>query len=194
VTRANRWFGFNVGEFFLSVLVIGLLSFFVFLSEIFIFPTYSIIVSLFFIVLGICFFSFVIKRFGGVFIFLTLFSLVTIYVPEIGLTSWNKVIAFALTGIIYELSNLILKLFLKSILFRTILSTTISLTILPLISVYLLSASIANTFPLSMLNLLILVFIVSFVSSLLISIIWFTIRNKKSMLKFETSIGSLGRR
>tara|TARA_Y100000310_G_scaffold302656_1_gene340283 strand:+ start:277 stop:843 length:567 start_codon:yes stop_codon:yes gene_type:complete len=184
----------SLHELFFSFFFISVLSIIVLLSERFIAPNISIFIFIFAIVFGMHIFSYIIKRKAGVFSFLVVYSIFTISVPEIGLVGFEKIVAFAIAGVIFELVFRIIASFTTSRSSMTFISTVITVTLLPLISSYFLSAELTRTLPLRLLNLVALTFIVTIISSAIFIVVWYYVKNTKSLLKFESFLGVLERK
>jgi len=149
-------------------------------------PPLLFIVSLSILALGMNFLVYLIKKTGIATLFYLFTSIFTFYLQDIGVISWEKIITFLLAGILFEVVFLILKLEIHSLPLDMIIGTSISTASVPLIGAFLLSAGLASSFPLALINLIILAFAVGLGASVITFIIWYNVRNTKFIIKLES--------
>ena len=158
------------------------------LSFLFLNPTLLLIVSLTLFCFGLNFLIRITNKIGSSLVFFLTYSVLTFNIPDLGIIGWKKVLTFIIAGIIFELIVLLLK---KKIKLKTLLGTVISITLLPFIAALLISSRLAITFPEGLINLILISFVVSLVSTSIYIIIWHFIKVKKPLIKLKSYLGSL---
>src|SRR3989338_5636742 len=157
----------------------------IFLSNLIFSPSIFFIASIAILVLGMNFSVYLIRKTGVATIFYLITAILTISLFDIGVTGWKKIFVFFSAGILFELVFLILKLEIHNLPMDIIIGTSVSTAGLPFISALLLSVSLASSFPIALINLIILAFAVGLVASVIAFIIWYHIEPTKVMLKLH---------
>jgi len=117
--------------------------------------------------------------------FLVLTGLLTNQVYDIGLMGGDKVLVFLLAGIVFEIINALFYLEFKRIQVDLILSTSITMAVLPFLGAYLLSPELTKEMFTAVLNLTILGFIVGVIGATLSFVLWHELRTSKIIIKFK---------
>jgi len=168
------------------ILIIAIIvSALLFLNSGFFSSSTSLIISMLLLVFGMNFLVYVTKKSGTATIFYTLVALFTFWLPDIGILGWKKVLTFFLAGIIFELIFLYLKLNFHSIPLDMVVGTTISITSISIISSFLISAKLAGTFPLALINFILLSFSIGLFSSVIFIIIWHNLKRIKHIIQLQ---------
>ncbi len=168
-------------------------SLFFYLAEYFLPPVPLLIVSLFFLTVGMNLVVYMLRRFGVATIFMFITAMLTFDLAEIGLFGWNKVITYVIAAIVFEIIYLIFKIEVASLPLDMIFGTAVSLASIFLISAILLSQTIILVFTSELFNLLILSFGISLISAIVFAIIWGKIATTNSIVKFEAFLASLSK-
>ncbi|MBT4936376.1 hypothetical protein HON22_00500, partial [Candidatus Peregrinibacteria bacterium] len=163
---------FRKTELGLILFVAILVSVVVYLLNFLIDPTFLFLGSLIVLVFGLNFLVHIIKKTGVVMLFFILISLFTLFINDIGIVGWKKIIVFLIAGLIFELSFLFLKIHVHNIPFDIVVGTSFSLLSIPLTTAFFLSPSLASSFPQSLLNVLSLAFVVGLITSVVASLLW----------------------
>ncbi|MBT4805715.1 hypothetical protein HON71_06090 [Candidatus Woesearchaeota archaeon] len=183
----------RIKQLFFTLFVAAITSLFLYLADYFLPPIPLLIVSLFFLVVGMNLCVYMLKRVGIATIFLFFIAMLTFNIAELGLFGWNKVLTYVIAAIVFELIYLIFKIEVSSLHLDMILGTAISLTSIYLISPILLSQTILLVFNPELINLLIITFAISIISSTIFALIWGKLASTKKIVKFEAYLSSLGR-
>ena len=183
----------GIKQLIFILLVAAIISLLFYLANYFLPPVPLLIVSLFLLTVGMNFVIYTLKRFGVATIFMFFTAMLTFSLAELGLFGWNKVITYLIVIIIFEFIYLTFKIELSSLPLDTILGTTISFTSIFLVSAILLSGTIITVFTSKLLNLLILSFSVSLISSTVFALIWGKLATTKKIVKFEAYLASFGK-
>ena len=185
--------GIKIKQLFFTLFVAAITSLFFYLADFYLPPTPLLIISLFFLVAGMNICVDMLKRFGIATIFMFFVAMFTFNLAELGLFNWNKVITYVIAIIIFEVIHLIFKIELSSLHLDIIIGTTISFTSMFLVSAMLLSQTVLLVFSSELINLLILTFSTSIVSSTIFALIWGKLSTTKKIIKFEAYLASFGR-
>ncbi|MBT3814071.1 hypothetical protein HOE37_00890 [Candidatus Woesearchaeota archaeon] len=185
--------GIKIKQLFFTLFVAAITSLFFYLADYYLPPTPLLIISLFFLVAGMNICVDMLKRFGIATIFMFFVAMFTFNLAELGLFNWNKVITYVIAIIIFEVIHLIFKIELSSLHLDIIIGTTISFTSMFLVSAMLLSQTVLLVFSSELINLLILTFSTSIVSSTIFALIWGKLSTTKKIIKFEAYLASFGR-
>ena len=183
----------RVKQLLFTLFIAAIASLLIYLADYFLPPTPLLIVSLFLLTIGMNLAVYMLKRFGIATIFMFFTAMLTFSLAEVGLYGWNKVLTYVLAAVLFELIYLIFKVEIASLPVDMIVGTTISFTSIFLISPMLLSQTILLVFTSELVNILILVFAVSLISSTLFALIWGKLATTKKIVKFEAYLASLGR-
>ena len=148
-------------------------------------PQTQYIVSLFFITFFMSCTVYVIRKAGAVTLFYLLCGLFTFSLNNLGTTGLTKLLTLVISGVLFELTFIILKLELKSIPLDVIVGTAVSAASIPISTGLLLSPVMAQTLIISILNLALLSFFIGIVSGLVAFLIWYYLRTTKLIVSFE---------
>ena len=183
----------RIKQLIFTLFVAAITSLFIYLANYFLPPVPLLIVSLFLLTIGMNLCVYMLKRVGIATIFLFFIAMLTFNIAELGLFGWNKVLTYVIAAIVFELIYLIFKIEVSSLHLDMILGTAISLTSIYLISPILLSQTILLVFNPELINLLIITFAISIISSTIFALIWGKLASTKKIVKFEAYLSSLGR-
>ena len=136
---------------------------------------------------------YMLRRFGIATIFMFFIAMLTFNISELGFYGWNKVLTYVIAIVIFEIIYLIFKIEISSLPLDMIFGTAISLTSIFLISPMLLSQTLLLIFTTELINLLIMTFATSIISSTIFALIWGKLASTKKIVKFEAYLSSLGR-
>lgn len=182
-------FGFR--EIMFMVIAAGVVSILQYVGFLLFDPSISFIVSLFLIALGLNFVIFVLQRSGAVIIFWVITAFLTLSVNDIGVVGFPKVVVFLLVGAIFELLYLFLKGNIHNIPVDLALGTSISCASLPLFVAYALAPNLASSFPIALLNLVVIAFVTGLAASLMMYILGGFLEGTRMMVKLEAFFFSL---
>jgi len=178
-------------EFILIVVVAVVISALLYLNNFFFGDHFVYIISLALIVLGMNFIVYTIRKSGVATLFYLLTALFTFFIAEVGIFGWKKIMVFFIAGVIFELIFLILKIELHNLTLDVIIGTSFSMVSIPLTTAFLLSSGLASSFPLVLINWLVLTFVVGLVAAVITSLIWHEIKQTKPILKLESYLMKL---
>ena len=148
-------------------------------------------ISLACLVLGLSVCMYVLKKFLiGAFFFL-LFSGGSYFVVGLGAQGGEEILAFVLAGLLFEAVYMLVRVISHKVYRGIFIGAVVSVTSLPLIVTALVSWEIVWKFPIGLINLLMVGFLVSLGVSLIWRMIWQFIKNRKWMIKLESKLGSL---
>lgn len=172
-------------------IVAGIVSLFIFLNNLLFDPSLVLIISLFLLVLGMNLVVYLAKKSGTAVIFYLFTSFFTFSIGDIGILGWKKILAFVIAGILFEIIFLLLKLEIHSLPLDMIIGTSLSIASLPLVSAFLLSAGLASSFPLALINLIVLAFAVGLIASVITFLLWRKVKHTKVIIRLESYLMSL---
>jgi len=136
---------------------------------------------------------YMLKKFGVATIFMFITAMLTFNLAELGFYGWNKVLTYVIAAIVFEIIYLIFKIEISSLPLDMIFGTAIGFTSIFIISPMLLSQTLLLVFGSELINLLILTFATSIISSTIFGVIWGKLAATKKIVKFEAYLASLGR-
>ena len=147
-------------------------------------PFLSFIISLLLLVMGLNLTVYITRQSGMGTLFYLLTGVVTWGSPGIGISGWNKLVVFFLAGLVFEIFYFLLKE--NSI--QIIISTSLSTLVIPLLTALFLSYRVASGFPLGLINLILMAFLVGVLGSTAVFLIWYHIRRIKPILKLRLAL------
>jgi hypothetical protein len=154
--------------------------------------SYLFIVGVFVLVLLLDLLVYLYKKSFVAMIFLTSYGVMSFNFLDFGVIGFDKVIGLFLVSIIFELIFLVWKLNVYGIYVDVVLASSVMMLFFPLLNALLVSFDVVYSFPVKLINLM----LVSFGSSLLASgvsyIIWRSVMGEKFMLKFRAYLRRLG--
>lgn len=184
----------NLKEILVTILIAVVTTFFiVFINKRVALPV-MFTVTLFLLAVGMNVAVYLIKRFGAATLFFLVVAILTFTTEAGTIKGWKKVVTFFLAGLIFEATLWLIRKKVddaQNISLGMIVGTTLSILSIPLIFSFLLSARLAGTLPASLLNLVILAFLVGLSGSLFTSLVWSFVGRRKIVLKFQTYLRSL---
>ncbi|PIN74137.1 hypothetical protein COV20_00805 [Candidatus Woesearchaeota archaeon CG10_big_fil_rev_8_21_14_0_10_45_16] len=180
-------------DYFCVGVVSVLSSFLMLIGSLFTSPSVSLILSLALLIIGMNLSVYLIKKAGVAVIFSLLTGIFTFFLNDIGVLGWQKIITFLVSGLLFELIFLLLKIRVHDVPLELIIGSSLSAVTVVLVSAFLLSSSLARSFPLELLNLLLLAFVVGLFSSVLFFLFWQAVEQSKLILKLESYLMSLNR-
>ncbi len=153
--------------------------------------SYSLIA---FTVLATVFLNFVVyltKKTGFATILLFLVGILTFSLRDIGVSGFTKILALTLVGVIFEIVFLILKFEIHNVPFDMVIGSILSMAALPVITSFLVSANLASSFPLSLVNISLVSAAVALITSVITFLVWYNIRNTRPIVKLEAYLADL---
>ena len=183
----------RIKQLIFTLFVAAITSLFIYLADYFLPPVPLLIVSLFLLTIGMNLCVYMLRRFGIATIFMFFIAMLTFNISELGFYGWNKVLTYVIAIVIFEIIYLIFKIEISSLPLDMIFGTAISLTSIFLISPMLLSQTLLLIFTTELINLLIMTFATSIISSTIFALIWGKLASTKKIVKFEAYLSSLGR-
>lgn len=173
---------------FIAVLVVSLI---IFTTNLLFSPTTSFIVSLIFLVLGMNISVYLIKKSGAATLFYILTAIMTFWIDDVGIIGWKKILVFFFAGLIFEFIFLFLKLHLHNVPLDMVMGTGLSVSSIPLIMAFMISDELAGSFPLQLLNIIILAFAVGIIASTIVFLFWHEIEHTRLILWLESYLMTL---
>jgi len=143
------------------------------------------ILSLFLLIFISTFTVLLIKKAGAITLFYVISALITYNVGNIGPIGIYKLITFVSAGIIFELIFLLLKLEVRAIPLDIVVSASISAAAIPIVTGVILSFGVVVSMVTSFINVTLLSLFVGLASSVLLFIIWQTIKHSKFIVRLE---------
>jgi len=183
----------RIKQLIFTLFVAAITSLFIYLADYFLPPVPLLIVSLFLLTIGMNLCVYMLRRFGIATIFMFFIAMLTFNISELGFYGWNKVLTYVIAIVVFEVIYLIFKIEISSLPLDMIFGTAISLTSIFLISPMLLSQTLLLIFTTELINLLIMTFATSIISSIIFALIWGKLASTKKIVKFEAYLSSLGR-
>ena len=183
----------RIKQLIFTLFVAAITSLFIYLANYFLPPVPLLIVSLFLLTIGMNLCVYMLRRFGIATIFMFFIAMLTFNISELGFYGWNKVLTYVIAIVVFEVIYLIFKIEISSLPLDMIFGTAISLTSIFLISPMLLSQTLLLIFTTELINLLIMTFATSIISSTIFALIWGKLASTKKIVKFEAYLSSLGR-
>ncbi|MBT5342174.1 hypothetical protein HOL59_01175 [Candidatus Woesearchaeota archaeon] len=183
----------RIKQLIFTLFVAAIISLFIYLADYFLPPVPLLIVSLFLLTIGMNLCVYMLRRFGIATIFMFFIAMLTFNISELGFYGWNKVLTYVIAIVVFEVIYLIFKIEISSLPLDMIFGTAISLTSIFLISPMLLSQTLLLVFTTELINLLIMTFATSIISSTIFALIWGKLASTKKIVKFEAYLSSLGR-
>lgn len=176
-----------------TLIVAVITALLIFLSNLFFSPTASFIISLIFLVAGMNFVVYLIKKVGIATLFYVFTAILTFWINDIGVLGWKKILVFFFAGLIFEIIFLFLKLHLHNVQLDMVVGTSLSAASISLFMAFALSEGLASSFPIGLLNLIILAMAVGLGASVVTFLLWHNIERMKPVLKLESYLMSLAR-
>lgn len=146
----------------------------------------AFMLSLFITTLFMAFTALLIRRVGAVTLFYLLCASITFRINNLEITGWDKVIILGTAGIIFELFLLLLKIEIKNIPLEVILGSALSNMSIPF-TMFLLIPATKEIMP-YVLNFALMAFIIGLMGSIAMFLVWYNIKGKKFIIKYEYSI------
>lgn len=129
----------------------------------------------------------VVQRAGTALLFYTLGSMLNMELVDIGPPGVSKVLAFAASGLLFEMVYLVLKLEFNNVQVDILLGTAVSGAFLPLLMILFLSPVLAVNLIVEALNLAFISFFLGVISSTIAFLGWFHLRATRPLLRFQYS-------
>jgi len=126
-----------------------------------------------------------VRKAGTAILFYAMAALFTYNVSDLGATGINKVMVLVTAGIIFELVYMTFKIEVKNTQTDIIAATAISASTIPITIGLILSYSITLDKITSIVNLVLLSFLVGLAGAVISFLVWYNLRTKKTVLKFE---------
>lgn len=158
----------------------------------FIFPESIILISsVIFMVIGMNVLVYITKKFRIATLFFCFHRNIN-FPPKWHRSKWlEKIFTFLFAGLIFEVVFLILKLKLHCLPLNLIISTNISATSIPLITAFLISSSLASSFPTALINLMLLGFTAGLGSSIIVFLLWYNLEKTKTIILLKSYLKHL---
>ncbi|MBI4153163.1 hypothetical protein HY497_01450 [Candidatus Woesearchaeota archaeon] len=134
---------------------------------------------------------YVLKKSGVAALFSFLLALFTLNVDDVGIFGWKKIVALFAAALIFEAVFLVLKLRLRSVPVDVVLGSGLLMAALPLLAAFLLSPGIVFSFPVVLLNLVLVSFVAGLLASFAAFVLWHFLSRTKLILKLEAYFGML---
>ncbi len=134
---------------------------------------------------------YILKKAGVALLFSVSFAVLTFGVDDIGIFGWKKVVVFLIAALIFEAAFLVLKLRLHSVPVDVVVGSALMLAALPLLAAFALSPSVVFSFPVALLNLVLVSFVAGLVASLVGFLLWHFVSRMKFVIRLEAYFGSL---
>lgn len=183
----------SMKEIVISAVIALIASFFILLGNTIFAPSFSFLATLIFLVIGMNFAVYLIKKTGIATLFYVLTAIMTFHLDDIGVFGMKKILVFFLAGLLFEAGFLFFKLHIHSLPLDMLIGTSLSTTSIPLLTAFSLSPGLASSFPVGLFNLMLLALAVGLVASVLAAIIWYDVERAKPILKLESYLMSLRR-
>ena len=135
---------------------------------------------------------YLIKKTGIAALFYVLTAIFTFWINDISVGGGNKILTFFLAGLVFEIIFLFLKVKVHNIPLDMIIGTSISTASMVIITAFVLSKDLAWSFPLGLLNLVLLAFAVGLIASTVTFLIWHNVEHTKTIIWLESWLMSLG--
>lgn len=180
-------------DIFFVVVVATMVSLLLVAGNIFLSPTLSFIVSLLFLTLGMNCCVYLLKKTSIATLFYVLVAALTFWLNDIGVVGGNKILTFLLAGLLFEILFLFLKVKVHNIPIDMIIGTSISTAGIVIITAFILSPDLAWSFPLELLNLVLLAFAIGIIASMSAFLLWHQVEHTKFIIRLESYLMSLGR-
>jgi len=126
-----------------------------------------------------------VRKAGSATLFYFFVGILTFNINNLGVTGLNKLIALLVAGLIFELIFLMFKIEIKNMQIDIIAGTAISTATIPITIGFLLSFNIAINMFVSIINLILLSFLIGIAGSIISFLIWYYLRTRRWILKFE---------
>ncbi|HIH10852.1 TPA: hypothetical protein HA241_01555 [Candidatus Woesearchaeota archaeon] len=175
-----------------TLIIAFITSLFIFFGNLLFSPSISFIVSLVLIVAGMNTCVYLIKKTGIAALFYVLTAIFTFWINDISVGGGNKILTFFLAGLVFEIIFLFLKVKVHNIPLDMIIGTSISTASMVIITAFVLSKDLAWSFPLGLLNLVLLAFAVGLIASTVTFLIWHNVEHTKTIIWLESWLMSLG--
>ncbi len=175
-----------------TLVIASIISLLIFASNLFFSPTTSFMVSLALMVIGMNFTVYLIKKAGIATLFYVFTAVLTFWIDDIGVLGWEKIITFFFAGLIFEIIFLLLKVRVHNVPLDMIIGASLSTASISLITAFALSEGLASSFPVELINLILLAFAVGLIASTVIFLIWHQVERTKIIIKVESWLMSLG--
>lgn len=173
----------------LTIILSGIVAIFIYLLNSFSSPSLTIVLSFALLTIGMNLTVYILKRKGYALLFYLFLSVFTFNLLDLGIIGWKKILTLFIAGTIFELILLIP--LIKSFSSKVVLATIISITSIPFFLAFLVSKGLAVTFPLPLVNLILIAFIISGLSSALSLIIWIILNTFKPIIKLQSYLETL---
>ncbi len=150
-------------------------------------PSYTLIFSLGITIVLMNLLMYVISKSGTALFYYTLVAFFTMNIHDIGITGYDKVIAFVIAVLVFEVVFLILKLHLHNVPADMILGSSLFGPALMFAAAFILS-TIDLIMGIGFINMLLLSFGVTLGSSVIAFLLWYHIARAKPIVKFRNYI------
>ncbi len=166
-----------------TIVISLLISLLIFITTRLLPPVAAFYSSLVFFAIGTLFLYYFLKKEGVIPLFFVLVALATMTTDDLGIFGWRKVLVLLLSGLVFD--------FLTFFFHRQsddrspVLAVSFSIACIPAWVVLIISSALTESSFFEILNLVSLSFLVGFVVSIIISLVWFRIRHLKSIIKLE---------
>ncbi|MDP7141675.1 MAG: hypothetical protein QF362_00440 [Candidatus Woesearchaeota archaeon] len=164
------------------VLLWSTLTYFISLSD----TTLTFMLSLALTIAFMAFIALLINRPGAILIFSFLGALATSDISNFGGLGWNKVIILTAAGLVFELISLLFTIEFKNIPLSVILGAGLSAASIPF-TMFLLASGKKEIMP-YVLNFSLTALVLGTMTSVIIFLIWYNIKNIKPIIRFEYHI------
>jgi len=154
-------------------------------------PSTFFIISLVLIVMGMNLCVYFIKRTGIATLFYVFTAALTFWIDDFGVLGWKKLLVLFFAGIIFEIIYLIFKIKFHNVPLDIIVGTSLSAASIPFLTAFILSERIASSFPIELLNFILLSFAIGLIASTVTFLFWHHLEHTKPILKLESYLISL---
>jgi hypothetical protein len=180
-------------EVILNVIVSVIASALLYLVHLFYDPSTVFMASIALHVAGINLVVYLSRKVGLASLYMILVSIITITLTDIGIVGFPKIVVFFVSSLIFEFAYLFFKIHFHNIPLDIVLGTSIGMASIPFTTALFISLNITS-FPLSLLNLVLLSFAVGLGTSVIIFLLWHNIEKTKIIIKLQSYLQSLTRK
>ena len=172
-------------DFFIVLIFSVIFSAFMYVGHYLFTPAYSFLISLGLLVFGFNSLVYLTNKSGIAAIFSALTALFTFNLGDLGIIGGQRIIVFILSALVFEFFFLFLKLHIHNVPLDIVLGTSFSLASLPLFIAFFLSPTLASSFPVALINLILSAFAVGLLASSIVFLIWHEVEKTRVILKIK---------
>ncbi|MEK6900368.1 MAG: hypothetical protein AABX05_04565 [Nanoarchaeota archaeon] len=176
----------TVKSLFFIVVIAGLVSLLMVLSNLILSPSWSFVFSVMILIAGMNLAVYLIDRAGAATLFYVLAAAFTLRLNDLGVIGWDKVLIFFIAGIIFEVIFLSLKIKVHHLSLDMVLGSSISAASVVIAAAFVLSSDLANSFPLELINLVLIGLASGLISSTILSLVWMHISRSRAVMKLQS--------